>query len=180
MWEGVKCQRLQRGQSENRFHNCRQLSNRNQRRTMIHRKGQGRASRAVLISERTFQLQQNCLVVKGTYVCAGAGLRRRARGCSQRTFLYRSSNAPQRRERQTAKELKTRNRKIAIWNFWKFGIVESRKKLRAAPEPIALQQAAIFLVTITSCKLALHLSPLPDAQPHRCTARTAPSQQCPQ
>jgi hypothetical protein len=39
-------------------------------------------------------------------------------------------------------------------------------------EPIAPQQGAVFLVTIgdKAARLVLHLSPLPDAQPPRCTA----------
>jgi hypothetical protein len=56
------------------------------------------------------------------------------------------------------------------------------KNVASRSRPIALQQAAIFLVTITdkAAKLVLHLSPLSDAQPQRCTARSAPTQQCPQ
>ena len=57
----------------------------------------------------------------------------------------------------------------------RFGIFENRdrrkaKMLRANLEPIALQQAASCHNHRQSCKLALHLSPLPDAQPQECTA----------
>ena len=43
--------------------------------------------REYTLFRRTAHLQHMFLVVKGTYVHAGAGLRRRARGCAQETFL---------------------------------------------------------------------------------------------
>jgi hypothetical protein len=54
--------------------------------------------------------------------------------------------------------------------FLKIEIVERQKMLRANLEPIAFQQAASCHNHRQSCKLALHLSPLPDAQPQECTA----------
>jgi hypothetical protein len=64
------------------------------------------------------------------------------------------------------------NRKIAIRNFSK---VPDRRKLklsRANLELIALQQAAVFFVTIgdKAARLVLHLSPLPTHSHKECTA----------
>jgi hypothetical protein len=70
------------------------------------------------------------------------------------------------------KRKKTGNRRIAILNFSKVTDRRKSKLSRANLELIALQQTAVFFVTIgdKAAKLLLHLSPLPDAQPQRCTA----------
>jgi hypothetical protein len=73
--------------------------------------------------QRTFQLQQNGLNVKGTYVHVGAGLRRPAHACTQKTFLCRSSNALSDEERRTQKPTIAKPR---FGNFPKVAIVESQ------------------------------------------------------
>ena len=89
---------------------------------------------------------------------------------------------PGRAHRQ--KKTNRKNLAIAKSRFAKFRKISSAKNEIVASKSwiFALQRAVLFAVPITdkAAKLGLHVSPLPDAQPRRCTARSAPSQQCPE
>jgi hypothetical protein len=163
----------------NRFHNCRQLSNRNQRRTMIRGPGQVRASMAVLNGAEDISATAK-FVGRKRHVCVR--LCRSATPCTPaRTGNFFEVDPPRRlQSRKDSINKKLDNQKFTIRKIFNSRNRQRSKLLRARLETFALQRAALFAVTIggkAECSI-FRCSPThrhKDAQPERiCSISTVP------